>query len=155
MVKQVVLSKKIACMCLALVAFGVVLNACGSTTTTTPSTSAPKAGVTTVSSGLTATAGPLTPTATVAHAPVSSATIILSETSGQYAFNPKTVTIKAGETVAWKNTTSSNQGVTGVGFPSSPPLPPGATYTYTFHKAGSYEFSNPFHPSVKGTVIVK
>ena len=129
-------SRRVAWSGLLLVALSVALCACGSTSATAKS---PQAH----------------PTSTaLAHLTLTSATITLTETNGQYTLNPKTVTIKTGQSVTWKNNTSAPQKITGQGFPSSSSIPPGGTYHYTFEKAGHYTFVDAAHPTATGTVVV-
>ncbi len=121
---------------LLLVALSVVLSACGSTSAASKSPSAH-------------------PTSTpLAHLTATSTTISLTETKGQYTLSPKTITIKVGQSVTWKNDTDTPQTITGQGFPSSPSIPPNGTYRYTFEKAGHYTFVDAAHPTMTGTVVV-
>lgn len=138
MVKRAFSSRCVAWTGLLLVALSVVLSACGSTSNTSAKSTPPAH-----------------PTSTpLAHLTLTSTTISLTETKGQYALNPKTITIKTGQSVTWKNETSTPQTITGQGFPSSPAIPPGGTYHYTFEKAGHYTFTDAAHPDVTGTVVV-
>lgn len=72
------------------------------------------------------------------------------------AFDPATVTIKAGESVIWTNLDSMNHTVAADnGEFKSGDLGKGATFTFKFDKAGTYAYHCSIHPSMTGTVIVK
>ena len=137
MVKHLFPSRRIAWIGLLLVALSLALCACGGTSAASPKPT------------------PAHPTATaLAHQTLTSTTIALTETNGQYTLSPKTLTIKTGQSVTWKNDTTTPQSITGQGFPSSPSLPPGGTYRYTFEKAGHYAFVETSHPTATGMVVV-
>lgn len=95
-----------------------------------------------------------------ATTPVSTAT---SETVGEgqtvevaiqnFAFNPKSVTISAGDTVKWTNLDSATHTIKGPDFESDT-LREGDSYSFMFAKAGVYEYVCSIHPSMKGTVTV-
>lgn len=78
------------------------------------------------------------------------------EASGRYAFQPNTITIKAGTTVAWSNKSNAPHTVTsdrsGV-FDKN--LSPGKTVSITFRHPGTYAYHCTFHPYMHGKVIVK
>ena len=72
------------------------------------------------------------------------------------AFDPATVTIKAGESVIWTNLDSMNHTVVADnGEFKSGNLGQNATFTFKFDKAGSYPFHSGIHPSMTGTVVVQ
>ena len=79
-------------------------------------------------------------------------------------FSPKSLTIKAGDTVIFKNNSDSNF------WPASGPHPahtnypefdakqeiaPGATYSFTFTRTGSWKYHNHLNPSLTGTIVVQ
>jgi plastocyanin len=74
-----------------------------------------------------------------------------------YSFTPADITVKQGTTVTWTNkdsvahTVTETDGQTG---PSSSDVNPGATYTFTFSKAGTYHYHCSIHPEMVGTVTV-
>jgi nitrite reductase (NO-forming) len=72
-------------------------------------------------------------------------------------FGPKTVTIKAGQSVTFKNTdVGMSHSVFGEkGEFASPMLAPGATFTKQFDQKGVVHFQCAPHPWMKGTIIVK
>ncbi len=72
------------------------------------------------------------------------------------AFTPASVTIKVGESVTWTNEDSTNHTVVADnGEFTSDQLANGATFSFTFDKAGTYLYHCSIHPSMKGTVIVQ
>jgi len=77
-----------------------------------------------------------------------------------FAFVPQSIAIKAGESVTWTNEDSvQHQIAADPGQPdivnlSSPSMNNGATYSYTFSKAGTWTYHCSIHPSMKGTVVV-
>lgn len=78
-----------------------------------------------------------------------------SVTISNFAFSPKTITIKKGTTVTWTNQDSVRHTVTGVkGGPSSQLFGKGETYSYTFTDAGTFDYYCKPHPYMKGTIIV-
>ena len=72
-------------------------------------------------------------------------------------FGPKTVTIKAGMSVVFKNTdVGMAHSVFGEkGEFASPMLTPGATFEKRFDQKGVVHFQCAPHPWMKGTIIVK
>lgn len=72
------------------------------------------------------------------------------------AFDPSTVTIKAGESVTWTNEDSFDHTVIAdKGEFESGDLGNGATFSFTFDKAGTYAYHCGIHPSMTGTVVVQ
>jgi plastocyanin len=70
------------------------------------------------------------------------------------AFNPETVTIKAGHTVAWKfDDGSVAHNVSGEGFRS--PDRTSGIFSHTFSKAGDYKYDCTIHAGMNGEVIIK
>ncbi|MEV6768481.1 cupredoxin family copper-binding protein [Nocardia sp. NPDC051030] len=72
-----------------------------------------------------------------------------------FAFSPATLTVKVGTTVTWTNrdeephtVAADNDG------PRSSGLGTGATYTFTFSKAGTFAYVCTIHPFMHGTVVV-
>ncbi len=115
--------------------------------TTPASTPAPMPGMSGMATGAPGAGG-----ATAAGKPVSATRVAIQN----FAFSPATVTVKAGTTVTWTNQDSDPHTVTaksGAG-PDSPTLDQGATYQYTFTKAGQYAYLCTIHPFMLGTVVV-
>ncbi|WP_223199539.1 plastocyanin/azurin family copper-binding protein [Solihabitans fulvus] len=74
-----------------------------------------------------------------------------------FAFAPATVTVPVGTTVTWTNSDQDPHTVTATesGSPlRSPTMNNGATYKYTFTKAGRYDYLCTIHPFMTGTVVV-
>jgi plastocyanin len=108
-----------AWLCLLALGLVVLLAACGATTTTTPATTPTTA-----------------PTSTPTTAPASTGN---SVTISNFAFSPASLMVKVGTQVTWTNkdtvthTVTANQGA----FDSND-LSPGASFSFTFTKAGTY-----------------
>ena len=71
-----------------------------------------------------------------------------------FAFNPESVTISAGDTVRWTNLDSETHTATSSAFDSGT-LQEGESYEFMFTDAGTYEYYCSIHPSMQGTVIVE
>jgi plastocyanin len=74
-----------------------------------------------------------------------------------FGFEPKTVTVNAGEVVTWTNTGARSHTVTADegGFDSGT-LAPGDPFANLFEKAGTFTYRCTIHPTrMMGTVIVK
>lgn len=163
MVKRLYSFRSIAWFCVLLVAFCIALSACGESSivpaapvatpaVTPPSQTTP--AVTPPVSQPTTTAEPPTPTPTTSGKPVSSVTISITGSNGQYAFSPQTITVSVGAVVSWTNTTSASHSISALIFGGGP-IPQGGTFSHTYTHAGTFEFWDAYHPSVKGTVIVQ
>lgn len=70
-------------------------------------------------------------------------------------FSPATVKISIGGTVEWKNDDLIPHTVTSPVFGDSGALASGQTWRHTFKDAGEFPYVCTFHPTMKGTVIVK
>ena len=121
----------IAVVCLVL---GLVAASCSSKTPAASSSSTPPASSS-------------TPTAT------GSSTV---QATGQLTFDPVAVTVKAGQTVTWKNSSGIGHTVT---FDSGPSfdkqLPDGSSVSRTFTTAGTYNYHCTVHgQSMHGTITV-
>jgi plastocyanin len=70
-------------------------------------------------------------------------------------FKPAEVTIKAGQSVEWRNTSIETHTVTGEGFDSGD-IKQGQVWSHTFAKAGRYEYvCKPHHGmGMHGVVVV-
>ena len=75
-----------------------------------------------------------------------------------YNFSPSSIKVKAGTTVTWTNQDDVHHTVTmdsgSSGGPDSSQLGKGESYSYTFSKAGTYNYHCGIHPEMHGTVIV-
>ena len=133
--------------CLVALSALVILAACGGSSTNTGTT--PTTGTTS------------TPTATATQAGNAQTVMIITDSSGSFAFSPAKLTIKAGTTVTWKNTTAVGHTVTsddGKSFDSGTANPIAAqsgTFSFTFTTAGTYAYHCAIHPFMKATIIVQ
>ncbi|MFL5759861.1 MAG: cupredoxin family copper-binding protein [Thermomicrobiales bacterium] len=115
-------------------------------------------GTTTVLVGLTETGaegGAATPAASPAASTNGGATEQAVTIQG-FAFNPPTLTIPVGTTVTWTNqdsaphTATSNDGAF-----QSGKLDQGKSYSFTFDKAGTYDYHCEYHANMHGTITVQ
>lgn len=83
-------------------------------------------------------------------APVSSISIVNGK------FRPKNATVKLGATVTWTNNSDKPESVTSdsPGLFDSGPLAPGATWQYTFSKAGTFPYHSTGTSQTYGSVTV-
>jgi amicyanin len=72
-----------------------------------------------------------------------------------FAFDPKTVTVKVGQTVTWTNQDSAAHTVTGDGGIDSGDLSKGKSYSKTFDTEGTFDYHCTPHPQMTGQVIVQ
>ena len=135
--------------CLVALSILVLLAACGSGSTTTGTGTTPTTGTTN------------TPAATATQAGNTQTVMIITDSSGSFAFSPTSLTIKAGTTVTWKNTTTVGHTVTsddGRSFDSGTTNPIAAqsgTFSFTFTTAGTFAYHCSIHPFMKATIIVQ
>lgn len=129
-----------ALLCLLALSALVLLAACGGSGTTSTSS---------------------TPAATATQAGNTSTVMIITDSSGAFAFSPASLTIKAGTTVIWKNVTTVGHTVTsddGKSFDSGSANPIAAqsgTFSFTFNTPGTFAYHCSIHPFMKATVIVQ
>jgi plastocyanin len=110
--------------------------ACGGGTTPAPSQAAPSAAA--PSSGQSAAAG-------------GSQSVEIKN----FAFNPATLTVKAGDKVTWKNSDSAAHTVTfDDGSADSNDIANNATFDHTFSTAGTFAYHCKIHTNMKGTITV-
>jgi len=94
--------------------------------------------------------------ASAAAAPAGAAVVADAVVIHNFAFGPQVVMVKAGTTVHWTNNDTEAHTVTSdAGLFNSPVLQPGAGYSYTFGKPGTYSYHCTIHPFMTGKVIVK
>ena len=72
-----------------------------------------------------------------------------------FAFNPSTLTIKAGTTVTWTNEDSASHTITSAGFFDSGTIASGQTFSKKFDQPGTYDYICSIHTSMKGKIIVE
>src|SRR5688572_8592942 len=76
--------------------------------------------------------------------------------AADFAFTPKTITVKAGEDVTWKNADDYDHTVKADdGSFDSAEIKPGATFARTFPAAGTYTYYCNIHNSMTGSVVVE
>ena len=69
-------------------------------------------------------------------------------------FSPKTLRVKKGTVVEWKNDDLVPHTATSSSFDSGS-LGPGKSWRHTFTEAGRFQYTCTFHPLMTGTIIVK
>lgn len=94
-----------------------------------------------------------TPAVKATHTPSADASSILIA-NGHY--RPKNLTVKSGTTLTWTNNDSAPQSVTSdtPGVFDSGPISPGATFVYTFAKAGVFPYHSTTASAVYGAITV-
>ncbi len=94
------------------------------------------------------------PAANESAEPVNTDTVKISD----FAFQPKTITVKKGTTVTWKNDDVAKHDVKpdneSADFMGSKLLSKGESYSWTFNTAGTYNYHCTPHPYMKATVVV-
>ena len=108
----------------------------------------------------TATTAP--PTATTAPAVASTDVVIIQmmeKPEGHYFFQPDAITIKAGTTVVWLDSTDAPHTVTSdpgapTTFNTTTNVTQGKTFALTFNTAGTYPYHCNIHAGMKATITV-
>jgi len=72
-----------------------------------------------------------------------------------FAFNPASVTVAVGTAVTWTNNDSVGHTVTADDGSFNGSVAPGAPFSFTFTKAGTYTYHCSIHPNMKATIVVK
>jgi plastocyanin len=72
----------------------------------------------------------------------------------KFAFSPATLKAKVGQQVTWTNKQGVAHTVTANGGAFNHPMPSGATFSFTFTKAGTFAYHCTIHPSMHGTIVV-
>ena len=86
----------------------------------------------------------------------SSATLVDIISIQNSSFNPNVTTITVGADVRWVNKDKiAHKVVSDNGTFESPNLTQGRIYSFTFSKAGTYNYHCAIHPAEKGIIIVK
>ncbi len=76
--------------------------------------------------------------------------------AANFAFDPKSVTVKKGQTVKWVNEDSAPHNVTSDdGTLKSKDFSQGGSFTYKATKAGTFNYVCTIHPQMKATLIVQ
>lgn len=74
-----------------------------------------------------------------------------------FLFSPQDLTIEVGDTVTWTNLDSSSHTATSTSGPASfdsGNLAEGASFSFTFDTAGTYEYFCEIHPNMVGSITV-
>ena len=72
-----------------------------------------------------------------------------------FAFEPAQITVKAGQSVTWKNDDGAPHGIVFKdGTPGMDLMLPGKTFTQTFGKPGVYDYACSVHPYMTARVTV-
>ncbi len=133
---------RLTLFCLVALSALVFLAACGGGSTSTGGTTS-------------------TPAATPTQAGNTQTVMIITNSSGSFAFSPASLTIKAGTTVTWKNTTAASHTVTsddGKSFDSgasNPIIAQTGMFSFTFTTPGTFAYHCAIHPTMKATIIVQ
>ena len=148
-------------VCLVALSALILLAACGGGSTGTATGTTPTTGATSTTAAAPTTGATSTPSATAAQTGNGKTVMIITDSSGSFAFSPATLTIKAGTTVTWKNTTAVAHTVTsddGKSFDSGTSNPIAAqsgTFSFTFKSPGTFAYHCEIHPFMKATIIVQ
>ncbi|MQY28834.1 hypothetical protein NRB56_44190 [Nocardia sp. RB56] len=150
---------------LAVAACAAAVTACGTTTSTgTPAAPTPVFAPGSETPGFPAhgtpmpdmpgmSMPPVTTAATSAPATVPTGTPAV--TIDNFAFAPAALTVRVGSTVTWTNRDEEPHTVVSAdGTLHSPGMGTGATYSFTFTKAGTVDYVCSIHPFMHGTVVV-
>ena len=71
-------------------------------------------------------------------------------------YTPASLTIKAGDTINWENADQRDHTVVAAdGSFNSGNIGPGAMFSFTFPKAGKFEYACTLHPRMRGVVTVQ
>ena len=71
-----------------------------------------------------------------------------------FAFSPATLNAKVGQQVTWTNKQGVAHTVTANAGAFNHPMPSGATFSFTFTKAGTFAYHCTIHPSMQATIVV-
>ncbi len=92
--------------------------------------------------------------AALAQAPADAAPPIVI--AKDFMFAPKTITIRAGSTVTWKNTDDEpHTVVSDTGLFRSGALDTNESFSFRFDKPGTYRYACSIHPRMAGTIVVQ
>jgi amicyanin len=70
-------------------------------------------------------------------------------------FSPPTMSVKEGETVTWVNNDTMDHNITSDDNSFvSPIMKAGTKYSYTFTKAGTYDYTCTLYEGMKGKIVV-
>jgi plastocyanin len=92
---------------------------------------------------------------TATSIPDNSTVVKMVANAGSNSFSPNPVEVKVGETVTWINDDSGRHTVTSKdGVFDSGIMGKGQSFSFTFDKAGEYQYFCEPHPNMVGTVVV-
>jgi plastocyanin len=128
---------------LIIVGLGLFLSACGQAAAVGPSTAAPTVTASTSASAVLA--------ATALPSPVASTSMSIQG----FAFHPSVITVPVGSKVTWSNLDLDDHTITANGGTfNSDDIASGQTFSFTFTKAGPYDYHCQIHPYMQGRVVV-
>jgi plastocyanin len=82
-------------------------------------------------------------------------TVKIITKNGTFTFSPKTLKVKVGTTVTWKNTTMvSHTSTSDSGVWDSGIIAPGGSFSFTFTTTGTFTYHCNIHPFMKASIIV-
>lgn len=76
-------------------------------------------------------------------------------TINNFKNQPAELTVKAGDTVEWKNEDIVPHTATAKGFFDSGRIPKGGSWTWVAAKPGTYDYICTLHPNMKGRLVVQ
>jgi plastocyanin len=114
------------------------------------------AGVFAIGRAMATDGNPTTVASTGTTAPAGGGGASAAVTVQQFAFSPKSVTVKAGTTVTWTNNDDATHTVKSTdGAFTEQRLPSGGSASVTFAKPGTFSYVCGIHPFMTGTVVVQ
>ncbi|WP_416277028.1 cupredoxin domain-containing protein [Nocardia sp. alder85J] len=150
----------------AVAALALAATGCGTTNSNTTPTDptpvfasgAPTPGFPGKGTPMPSMPGMSAPPASAAPAGTGTAAVPVAGTAvsiDNFAFAPASLTVRVGSTVTWTNHDEEPHTVVSAdGTLHSPGMGTGATYSYTFTKAGTVDYVCSIHPFMHGTVVV-
>lgn len=79
-----------------------------------------------------------------------------AESLGNRAYAPDELTVQAGATVTWTNTDSeAHTSTSNIAGWDSGVIAPGASFSFQFPTAGTFQYHCTIHPSMVGSVVVR
>ena len=141
-------------LALLVLAGALALAGCGSSTTINAVPAA--STVPTVAPNVAATVSPTNTISAPTNTPSGSqAAVSVLGGYGGFSFSPSVLTIKVGTTVTWTNTSSAPHTVTSdTGAFNGSLGGSGATFKFTFTRAGTFSYHCSIHPYMKATITV-
>jgi len=119
----------------------------------TASTTTVAAATTTAPASGTANAATTTAATTTAAAGTFQPSIVTLDIKS-WGYSSDTITLLKGSTVTWTNFDSATHTVTSAGNFDSGDITAGKSWSHTFDKAGTFEYSCKYHPSMKAKVVI-